>query len=425
MNTTLYLRKTISLLLVTAGPGLAVHAQLTPITLTAASFNQDLVAESGSNPQTVTTAALDGSGNNIFYSLAFVTANSSVITSGGLPNNGTFTSGPDSWKMAAYTGNNALFFGPEGATSTQSMHLSTPGQYSEISLLDAAGYGPTSVTITLNFSSGPSTSYGTYSILDWFGGSPFVANNLGRINRNTTVSNNNAPAGDPELYQTIISLNSTDQTRTLTSITILDNSTNNQATAAFFAVSGIATTTLALNELSLSGQYQSSGNASGNAIVLNWDATGTTGPGQFDVQRSLDGTTFTTIGSVSPDALAVSAAYSYTDHSVSQGQSYFYRVAETPSAGPSVYSNIIQLQTAAAAASFYNITQNAGTLYVNNSQSGLQTNFEVFGISGQLYVKGTAPATSRFSIDMQSMVHGIYVIRLVNEKQAQSIEFLR
>jgi len=80
-------------------------------------------------------------------------------------------------------------------------------------------------------------------------------------------------------------------------------------------------------------------------------------------------------------------------------------------------------QTAAAA--FYSVTQNAGTLYVNNSQSGLQTNFEVFGISGQLYAKGTTPATSRFTVDMQSLVHGIYVIRLENKKQAQSIEFLR
>ena len=421
MNTALYLRKTISLLLLFAGPGLAVHAQLVPITLTAASFNQDLVAESGSNPQTVTTAALDGGGNNIFYSLAFVAANSPVITSGGLPNNGVFTSGSDSWKLAAYTGNNALYFGPESTTSTQSMYLSTPGQYSEISLLDAAGYGPTSVTITLNFSSGPSTSYGTYNILDWFGGTPYVASNLGRINRNSTVSDNNAPAGDPELYQTVISLNSADQERTLTSITILDNSTNSSQTAAFFAVSGIATTTLALTELSLSGQYQSSG----NTVALNWDAVGATGPGQFDVQRSVDGTTFTTIGSVSPDAQAVSAAYAYTDNTVSQGQSYFYRVAETPSAGPSVYSNIIQLQTTAAAASLYSVSENAGTLYVNNSQSGGQTNFEVFGISGQLYAKGTAPATSRFSIDLQSLAHGMYVIRLENEKQAQSIEFLR
>jgi hypothetical protein len=424
MNTASYLKKTISLLLLAAGSGLAVHAQLTPIGLTAASFNQDLVAESGSNPQAVTTAALDGGGNNIFYSLGFAAINSTVITSGGLPNSGAFTSGSDSWQMTAYTGNNALFFGPEGTTSTQSMNLSTPGQYSEISLLDAAGYGPTSVTITLNFSSGPSTNYGTYSILDWFGGTPYVANNLGRINRNSTVSNNNAPSNDPCLYQTVIALNATDQERTLTSITILDNSTNSQATAAFLAVSGIATTTLALNELSLSGQYQTSGNTSGNAVALNWDATGATGPGQFDVQRSVDGTTFTTIGSVSLDAQAESAAYSYTDNTVSQGRSYFYRIAEMPSVGPSLYSNIIRLQTAAAA-SFYNITQNAGTLYVNNSQSGLQTNFGVFGISGQLYAKGTAPATSRFTIDMQSLAHGIYVIRLENEKQAQSIEFLR
>jgi hypothetical protein len=143
------------------------------------------------------------------------------------------------------------------------------------------------------------------------------------------------------------------------------------------------------------------------------------------VQRSADGATFTTIGSVNNDAPAGGSAYSYTDNTVSQGQSYFYRIAETPSVGPSVYSNIIQLQTVAAVSSFYSVTQNAGTLYVNNSQYELPTNFEVFGISGQLYAKGTAPATSRFTIDMQSLAHGIYVIRLENEKQAQSIEFLR
>jgi hypothetical protein len=420
MNT-VNIRKIIPLLLLAAGPGLAAHAQLVPISLTAASYNQDMVAESGSNPQTVTTAALDGSGNNILYSVAFQAANSSVLTSGGMPNNGVFTSGENSWLLTSYTGNNALFFGPQSVTSTASMTLSTPGQYSEISLLDAAGYGPTSVTITLNFSSGPSTSYGTFSILDWFGSSPYVAEALGRINRNTTVSNNNAPANDPMLYQTIITLNSADQERTLTSISILDNSTNNSATAAFFAVSGVATTTLALNELSLSGQYQ----ASEKATTLNWDVTGTTGPGQFDVQRSVDGTTFTTIGSVSFDALTGSAAYAYTDNGVSQGRSYFYRVEETSSATASVYSNIIQLQTKTEVAAFYSVSQNAGTLYVNNSLSGLQTNYEIFGIAGQLYAKGIAPATSRFTVDMQSLAHGIYVIRLENEKQAQSIEFLR
>jgi hypothetical protein len=425
MNTAKYLKKTISLLLITAAPGLAAHAQLTPITLTAASYNQDLVAESGSNPQAVTTAAVDTGGNNIFYSVAFRTANSSTITSGGLPNNGKFTNGVDTWQMVSYTGNNCMFFAAQGSAITHSMFLATPGKYTELSLLDCAGYGPTSVTITLNFSDG-SVGYGTFSIRDWFGSSPYVADSLGRISRTTTVSNNNAPANDPMLYQTVITLNSSDQVRTLNSISIQSNTTNYSATAAFFALSGIATSTLALTDVSLSGQYQSSGNASGNAMVLNWDAIGTTGPGQFDVQRSVDGISFATIGSISHDGLAVSAAYSYADNTISQGQSYFYRVEETSSAGSSVYSNIIQLQTtAAAASSFYNITQNAGTLYVNNSQSAEQTNYEVFGISGQLYAKGTAPAMSRFSIDMQSLAHGIYVIRLENEKQAQSIEFLK
>src|ERR1700733_14546307 len=116
-----------------------LRAQLVPITLTSASFNQDLVAESGSNPVTKTTAALDGaSGNNILYSVAFQTSNSATITSGGLPNNGKIANDGDSWQLAGYNSNNAAFFGPQSSASSQTLHLSTGGQYSEISLLDAA-----------------------------------------------------------------------------------------------------------------------------------------------------------------------------------------------------------------------------------------------------------------------------------------------
>src|SRR5579872_1337703 len=180
-----------TLLLLCGNLIIPAYGQLTPITLTSASYNADLVAESGSNPQAVTSAPLDGSsGNNIMYTIGFKTANS-VITAGGLPNNGIISSSGNQWRMNSFSSNNALLLGPQTSPSTASLYITTPQPFWEISLLDAAGFGPTSVTISLKFTDGTTSSYGTFSILDWFDQTPYVAASLGRIQRNTTVANNN------------------------------------------------------------------------------------------------------------------------------------------------------------------------------------------------------------------------------------------
>jgi hypothetical protein len=401
------------------------YAQLTSIQLNASSYNNDLIAESGSNPQTVTSAALDGSGNNILYSLAFRTANSTTITSGGLPNNGTITSSGNTWQLASYSSNNALFFGPQSAVTSSTLTLTTQSPYSEISLLDAAGYGPTSVTITLKFSDGSSTNYGTFSILDWFGSTAYVVQALGRINRNTTVSNNNAPSNDPMLYQTNITLNTTDQVKKLSQIVIQDNSTNNQATAAFFAVSGIATSTLALNQVELSGQYQ----ATTNSIDLDWNITAGVNSldgMQYAIQRSVDGTTFLTIASMHATMSSDNTNYGYSDNSVQAGESYYYRVLEIAPSQEEAYSNIIQVQTPGSKPKFTVVP--AGDLLYVNANAGSSTQaiqYAVYSIAGQEYSKGVATAGSLFTVSLHGLAHGIYFIRLQLPNTSQAVEFLR
>jgi len=401
-----------------------VQAQLTTIALNPSSFNNDLIAESGSNPQTATTAALDGSGNNVLYSLAFRTTNN-VITSGGLPDNGTITSAGNTWQLASYSSNNALYFGPQSAVSSSTMTLTTPSPYSEISLLSAAGYGPTSVSITLKFMDGSSSSYGNASILDWFGTTTYVIQALGRVTRAATVSNNNAPANDPMMYQTNITLTTADQVKKLSQIIIQDNSTNNQATAAFFAVSGIATSTLALNEINLTGQYQ----ATTNNIDLNWNIT--TGVNSLDgmqyaVQRSVDGTTFNTIATMHTMATSDSTNYGYTDNTAQAGGSYFYRILEIAPSQEEAYSNMIHIQTPGPAPKL-TVVPVGDLLYVNaNASASTQTiQYALYSIAGQEYNKGIANGGSSFTVSLNGLAHGIYFIRLQGPNTSQSVEFLR
>jgi hypothetical protein len=61
------------------------------------------------------------------------------------------------------------------------------------------------VSITLFFTNATSTNYGTFSILDWFGGAPFVINNLGRIARQSPITGFSGIPGNAE-YTDIIAV---------------------------------------------------------------------------------------------------------------------------------------------------------------------------------------------------------------------------
>lgn len=402
---------------------LPAYGQLAPITLTPSSYNADLIAESGSNPQSVTTAALDGSGNNILYSVAFKTANSSTITSGGLPNNGTITSSGNTWQLNSYSSNNALFFAPQNASSSAKLIVSSPAAYSQISLLAAAGYGSTSVSITLKFADNTSASYGTYAILDWFDNTPFVTSSLGRINRNSTVSNNNAPSTDPRLYQTTITLTAADQVKNLAQVIITDNSTNNLSTAAFFALSGIKTSTLALNNVDLSALFESTT----NTIDLHWEMIGgpsTSGGVQYEIQRSGDDAAFSTLATM--DATNADA-YSWSDNTIQTGASYYYRILQTSAAGEARYSNVVHIQTPGSTRSNYTVTQSGDLLYVNTGSTSRTQPLEyaVYNMAGQRYVSGTATAGNVFTVNLHALTHGIYFIHLQGSTGSQAVEFLR
>jgi len=82
-----------------------LYAQFTPVNVTG--FSQDAIAEGPPNSLTTTTMELDAIGSNkVMYSMAF--AAFAGITAG-LPNTGTIINGADTYQLAPYNANNALF----------------------------------------------------------------------------------------------------------------------------------------------------------------------------------------------------------------------------------------------------------------------------------------------------------------------------
>jgi gliding motility-associated-like protein len=224
----------------------SARAQFTPVAITG--FNHDVVAESGTNSQAVTTTQIDGpnvtASNSVLYSAAFAAANS--LTAGGLPDAGTLSSSTaGSYALAPYNGNNALIV-PRSQAGTLS--LQTPASYTKIRLLAFSAEANTVaclLNISLGFSDGTITPYLTnHTLPDWFGGMVnVVSQGMGRVKRQ--VAGPYTPEGiaqnNPRFYFIEITLTCADRAKLLQTIRINNVSSGTTSVypnAVFLGLSG-------------------------------------------------------------------------------------------------------------------------------------------------------------------------------------------
>jgi hypothetical protein len=77
--------------------------------------------------------------------------------------------------------------------------------------------------------------------------------------------------------------------------------------------------------------------------LLNWTSLGETSDITFNVQRSVDGNTFTAIGQVHGTGNGTTVNHSFTDNSPTPNTPNFYRLEWTDGRGDVAYSNIVTL----------------------------------------------------------------------------------
>jgi hypothetical protein len=231
----------------------SAHAQATPVSVTAGSFNRDIVATA--TDTTAATQPFDTWNQWGFYTTTY--PNGGTYSSQGLPASGAFTSlnSTGRYQLASYTSNNALEISTTASipardglgttysfSNTGTMTLATPGKYSSIGVLNAAAYGASTVTVTLNYAGGTSTS-SSLNVLDWFSGGTTSAITMRRIDVGTNTTGYNG-AGTPDtsntneayMYENYFTA---DPTKTLNSITFTDTADNTGGNANGHAVVGV------------------------------------------------------------------------------------------------------------------------------------------------------------------------------------------
>lgn len=198
----------------------AVLAQPTYAPVSVTGFTDDVVANGTGTAISSTTNDVDGgAANNRFCFMAADFMNpAGAMPTVYLPTGGLITSVATAtpgltFQLAPYTGNNSLRIRGVGQGS---LTLATPKAAQEVYVLAVSGNQASTVTMTVNFTDNTTEVFTAQTVADWFGGSGFAIQGIGRVNRDNDAIQNNTT--DPRLYQLRLTIPAASYTKQIQSV---------------------------------------------------------------------------------------------------------------------------------------------------------------------------------------------------------------
>ncbi|HMU08688.1 MAG TPA: RHS repeat-associated core domain-containing protein [Ferruginibacter sp.] len=155
--------------------------------------------------------------------------------------------------------------------------------------------------------------------------------------------------------------------------------------------------------------------------ILDWATANEQNAKRFDVERSLNGTSFSKIGDVNAHGNSNQAnTYQYTDHNINRlgSEVMFYRLKQIDIDGNYKYSNIVRLRysekNTANSIIYPNPTQGSATVLVGDN-SLVGTIAILYDMNGRLLESIKISANSQ-PVNLTKYVNGIYFIKLSNNE---------
>ncbi|RZM20276.1 MAG: hypothetical protein EOO88_36650, partial [Pedobacter sp.] len=226
-------------LVVSSSSLLAQNYQTMPI---ASGYNEDVIANGVGLSLNSTTSILDGD-SYVFVAKNFQSTSTSAAITYGVPVDGIITSvvatTPGlSYQLGNLSAANSLRLSNTNLTGT--LVFATPKAATKLYMLSTSGSAPSTLNVTVNFSDGSSQVItGGASIPDWYGGTDFAVQGLGRINR-LTDGLDAAGGTNPRMYQAALAIDAANQAKPIQSVTITKTSTTTNGFPNIFAFSADA-----------------------------------------------------------------------------------------------------------------------------------------------------------------------------------------
>ncbi len=181
---------------------------------------------------------------------------------------------------------------------------------------------------------------------------------------------------------------------------------------------------LPVNIVSFTGTWQN------DQVSVQWVTDKETNITKYEVQRSLDGVSFNSIGAVTALNVTTQHTYTFDDSNLSQSY-YYYRIKVTEKSAAIIYSNVLLLKDAAVVKDVRmkilpNPIDNWFTTSFQDKVTGNIT-VRILDLTGKEMWKAEKPANNdyniMFTIDKHIMP-GIYIIQVQNKDYEAAVKVL-
>ncbi|MGK6344331.1 T9SS type A sorting domain-containing protein [Chryseobacterium sp. DT-3] len=281
-------------------------------------YTADVIANGIGSAMTSTTEDVDGV-SFAFVARDFQLTSTSAPLTYGLPVNGIINSVAAStpglnFMLGDLSGNNSLRISSNTAGSnTGTLTFTTPAPAFKVYMLSTGGSGTCTVNVTVNFTDTTSQTFSGVAISDWYGGSSFAIQGIGRINRSNNVLEPNST--NPRLYQSVLTIDAANHTKPIQSVTV--TKVSGTGIANVFAFSADAYTDCVAPTL------QPVGTLTSNSAQVSWTIPASVQAVSYDIYYSTSNTAPT--AATVPNHPGVTGT-SFTIPSLSPSTVYYYWV---------------------------------------------------------------------------------------------------
>ncbi len=171
------------------------------------------------------------------------------------------------------------------------------------------------------------------------------------------------------------------------------------------------------------------GEIKNNQSLLTWSTANEINNKGFDVELSHDNKTFSSIGFVAASKTSTGVNnYSFTDAKLLSGSSY-YRLKQIDNDGASRYSTVVKLDFSKFAWNIFGNPSVSNTYIQLQTETQSSISVQVVSINGkviQTISKGNlAQGTYNIPLSLANAPHGIYVIKLLIDKNSYTKKIMR
>jgi len=367
----------------TSSLALAQNYQTMPIQ---SGFNEDVIANGIGSALSSTTSILDGD-SYVYVAKNFQANSTSTPITYGVPVDGIINSVVAStpglsYQLGNLSGSNSLRLSNANLTGT--MVFTSPIAATKLYMLSTSGSALSTLSVTVNFTDGTTQQFTGISVPDWYNGTDFAIQGLGRINRNTDGLDA-AGGTNPRMYQAVMSIDAANYTKPIQGVTITKTSTTN-GFPNIFAFSADAFSTCAPPVL------QAATNITANGVTLNWTASTSTQANSYNVYYSTSSTPPT--ATTAPNLSNISGT-STSIGSLQPNTTYYYWVKTNcgGTTAQSVWSFVGTVKTACGA-----VTSMSENFDSYNTGTTLPDCWVRNFVNGTMTISSTTPASGTRNI---------------------------